>query len=120
VAFLGEPPLREWVDKDDGQSHPGLIKLTAVDFENSKKWKAHLINSGTKRSEPFEMFDPRFFEKIQSSQKNEHNGLLIGDVLKICYLINYDPIADKTAYQVTQVEDVIHADKMEQMPLYFS
>ena len=120
VLFAAEPPFSQWLEPiGDDQPKTGFFTLVSSNFEDPRKWRARLMNTGGRNPVEILIKDPLFFESIQSSIRNAANGLLIGDVLEAKYRINYDQIADETAYEIVffkhrfRANEVLHQAQLD-------
>jgi hypothetical protein len=118
VAFKQKPPLREWIPTLKETTQEGRLELRHVDFGDNKKWKAVLYDYLHDRPMVVEINDLKFLEGLKSTESNEENGILHGDVIVARYFIKDDVLLNKTNIQIIEVHDRIRQSQATQLNLF--
>jgi len=110
--FDKKPAFNDWVKDQDSDTYSAWFRLSKVDFDKGENWKAYLINSSYKKPMSITMNDPQFLEKLRSKKENEPNGLLVGDLIRAQYCIEYNSLEKKTNHKILHIENFLRADEM--------
>lgn len=117
ALFTQKPPLREWLPKIVEIRQEGKFELRHIDFEDSRKWKAVLFDYLHNRPIVVEINDLYFLESLKSTDENQVNGILHGDIIKALYTTEYDPLTDKTTFKIIEVRDRWRRSQFTQLDL---
>lgn len=118
VMFKQKPPLREWIPTLKETTQEGRLELRHVDFGDNKRWKAVLYDYLHDRPMVVEINDLKFLEGLKSTEGNEENGILHGDVIVARYFITDDALLNKTNIQIIEVHDRIRQSQATQLNLF--
>jgi hypothetical protein len=117
AIFTKKPPLREWLPKIEEITQEGKFELRHIDFADSRKWKAVLFDYLHDRPICVEIKDLSFLESLISTDENQENGILHGDIIKALYTTEHDPLTDKTTFKIIEVRDRWRRSQFTQLDL---
>lgn len=118
VMFRQEPPLREWIRTINENTQPGKLELRHVDFGDNTKWKAVLFDYIHDRPMVVEVKDLKFLESLKSTEDNEVNGILHGDIILARYSITNDVLLNKTTIKILEVHKRLRRSQATQLNLF--
>lgn len=118
IAFSKKPPLREWLPTVEEKTQTGRLELRHIDFGDRKKWKAVLFDYLHDRPLAVEIKDPKFLENLKSTEENEANGILHGDILLAQYTIINDALFNKITIKILEVHKHLRQSKATQLDLF--
>lgn len=118
--FYNEPPLRDWLKKKKVTTTEGIFEIRNIDFEDSNKWKCVLFDFVHDRPITLAMKDLPFLEGLKSTDDNNDNGLLNGDIMKALYSMEYDELTCLTSTCIIKVYERWRRAQFIQMNLPFS
>lgn len=120
VVFRRQPPLREWIPTLDEKTQAGRLELRQVDFEDSKKWKAVLHGYLHERPMIVEIEDLNFLESLKSTDDNDENGILQGDIIVARYTIINDFLRNKIEVKVLEIQKRLRQTQAIQLNLFIA
>lgn len=118
VSFKQKPPLCEWLTTLVEQTQVGRLELRHVDFGDNKKWKAVLYDYLHDRLMIVEVEDLKFLDSLKSTEDNEGNGILHGDVILARYSITSDVLRNKTFIKILEVHKRFRQSQATQLNLF--
>ena len=120
AIFHKEPPLREWLPEPVKTTADCKFELSHVDFEDNKKWKVVLYDYIHNNPIAVEINDLLFLESLKSTDENEVNGILHGDIFKALYTSVYDQLTGKTSFKINEVRGRWRQSQFIQIELPFA